>query len=170
MGKALDPNLEVAKSHAESMKEAAQAWQEKAIKSINDTAAALQKDNKKILREIKSEASLETKDLNKQLEDLNKKHADLRTELNFTSVALALKNKMQTPKDMNSDTSKITELTMELGEQRKSNEELQKQLHELLEIFSHYKAGHLRDQLDADTKERKDVKKESHVMDDPACA
>ncbi len=71
LGKALDLHFEVAKSHAASMKEAALAWQEKAIKSINDTAAALQKDNKRVIRDIKSEASQETKDLKKQLEALN---------------------------------------------------------------------------------------------------
>ena len=49
LGKTRDPHLEVAKSHAASMKEAALAWQEKAIKSINDTAAALQKDNKRVI-------------------------------------------------------------------------------------------------------------------------
>jgi hypothetical protein len=57
LGKALDPHLDVAKSHAASMKEAALAWQEKAIKSINDTAAALQKDNKRAVLDIESEAS-----------------------------------------------------------------------------------------------------------------
>ncbi len=72
LGKALDPHLEVAKSHAASMKEAALAWQEKAIKSINDTAAVLQKDNKRAIRDIKSEASHETKELKKQLEALIK--------------------------------------------------------------------------------------------------
>ncbi len=70
------------------MKEAALAWQEKAIKSINDTAAALQKDNKRVIRDIKSEASQETKELKKQLEALNKKHTDLQTEFSFTSAAL----------------------------------------------------------------------------------
>ncbi len=124
LGKTRDPLLEVAKSRAASMKEAAQAWQEKAIKSINDTAAALQKDNKSMIREIKSEVSHETKELKKQLEALNKKHAELQTEFNFTNATLALKIKVETSKDSNSDTLKITELTRELGEQRKHNEEL----------------------------------------------
>jgi hypothetical protein len=142
LGKTRAPHLEVAKAHAASMKEAALAWQEKAIKSINDTASALQKDNKKVIRDIKNEASQETNELRKQLETLNKKHVDLQTEFNFTSATLALKTKMEAPKDSNSDTSKITELTRELGEQRKRNEELEKQLHELLDSFPNYKAGH----------------------------
>jgi hypothetical protein len=166
LGKALDPHLEVAKSHAASMKEAALAWQEKAIKSINDTTAALQKDNKRVIRDNKSEASQETKELKKQLEALNKKHTDLQTEFSFTSAALTLKNKMEIPKDVNSDTLNITELTRELGDQRKHNEELEKQLHELLESFSNYKAGHLREQLDTDLKDNKDFKKESHIKGD----
>jgi uncharacterized coiled-coil protein SlyX len=150
-----------------SMKEAALAWQEKAIKSINDTAVALQKDIKRVIRDIRSEASQETKELKKQLEALNKKHTDLQTEFTFTSAALTLlKNKMENPKDSNSDTSKITELTRELGDQRKHNEELEKQLHELLESFSNYKAGFLWDQLDTSLKDKKDFKKESHIKGD----
>ncbi len=78
------------------MKDAALTWQEKAIKSINEAAANLQQDNKKVLRDIKSETSQETKELRKQLETMSKKHADLQTEHNFTSAALALKNKMET--------------------------------------------------------------------------
>jgi hypothetical protein len=46
---------------------------------------------------------------------LNKKHVDLQTEFSFTSAALALKSKMDIPKDPNTDTSKTTELTRELG-------------------------------------------------------
>jgi hypothetical protein len=134
LGKTRDPLLEVAKSRAGSMKEAALTWQEKAIKSINDTAAALQKDNKRVIR--KSEVSHETKELKKQLEALNKKHTELQTEFNFTSASLALKTKMEASKDSNSDTLKITELTRELGEQRKHNEELEEQLRALLESFS----------------------------------
>jgi hypothetical protein len=37
------------------MKTSALAWQEEAIKSINETAANLQKDNKKVLRDIRKE-------------------------------------------------------------------------------------------------------------------
>ncbi len=40
---------------------------------------------------------------------------------------------------------------------------MEKQLRELLESFSNYKAGHLRDQLDTDLKDKKDFKKETHV-------
>ncbi len=166
LGRASNPHLEMAKSHAASMKTVALAWQEKAIKSINEAAANLQQDNKKLLRDIKNEAAQEAKELRKQLEILNKKHADLQTELSFTSAALTLKNKMGTQKGVNLDTLKITELTRELGEQRKSNDELEKQLHELLESFSNYKAGHLREQLDTDFKDKKDFKKESHIKGD----
>jgi hypothetical protein len=55
---------------------------------------------------------------------------------------------------------------MELGEQRRSNDVLQKQLHELMESFTNYKAGNLREQLDTDFKDRKDIKKESHIKGD----
>ncbi len=74
------------------------------------------KGNQRVIRDIKSEAPQETKELKKQLEALSTKHADLQTEFNFTSATLALKTKMETPKDSNSDTSKITELTRELGD------------------------------------------------------
>ncbi len=56
---------------------------------------------------------------------------------------------------------------MELGEQRKLNEELQNQLHELLEGFTNYKIGHLRDQLGTGVKGKRDIKRELHIKDDP---
>jgi hypothetical protein len=146
------------------MKESAIAWQEKAIRSTNEAAA----DNKNVFRDIKkSEASNEAKELRKQLETLNEKHADLQTEHNFTSAALlALKNKMNGAKDTSTNTTKITELTMELGEQRKLNEDLQKKSRELLEGFTSYKARHLKDQLDTDVKGKRNIKKESFIEEE----
>jgi hypothetical protein len=167
LGRASNPHLEMVKSHALAMKTSALAWQEEAIKSINETAANLQQDNKRVLRDIRNEAAQEVKKLRKQLDLLNKKHLDLQNELNFTNAALALKTKMETPKDANLDTQKIAELTRELGEQRKSNEVLEKQLHELLESFSNYKTGHLREELESNLKDRKDFKKEPPIKDDP---
>jgi hypothetical protein len=167
LGRASNPHLEIVKSHALAMKTSALVWQEKAINSINETAATLQNDNKKVLRDIRNEAAQEAKELRKQLDLLNKRHVDLQTELDFTSAALALKNKMETPKDVNLDTQKITELTRELGEQRKSNEELEKQLHELLESFTNYKSGHLREELEANRQDRKDFKKEPPIKEEP---
>ncbi len=110
--------------------------QEKAINSINEAASSLQQDYTRALRDIKKEAAQEAKEFRKQLEALNKKHVDL------------------------------TELTRELGDQRKHNEVLEKQLHELLESFFNYKAGHLRGQLDTDHKDRKDFKREPHIKGD----
>ncbi len=98
---------------------------------------------------------------------LNKRHGDLQTELDFTNATLALKNKMETPKDLNIDTQKITELTRELGEQRKSNKELEKQLHELLESLTNYKSGHLREELEANRQDKKDFKKEPPIKEEP---
>ncbi len=167
LGVASNPHLEIAKAHAASMKESALTWQEKAINSINKVAASIRQDNKKTLRDIKREAAQEAKELRKQLESLNKKYADLQTELDFTSAALNLKNKMEIPKDVNLDTQKITELTRELGEQRKSNEELEKQLRELLESFTNYKSGHLREELEINRQDKMDFKKEPHIKEEP---
>ncbi len=98
---------------------------------------------------------------------LNKKHLDLQTELDFTNATLALTTKIETPKGANLGTQKITELTRELGEQRKSNEVLERQLHELLESFSNYKSGHLRGELESNLKDKKDSKREPSIKDDP---
>jgi hypothetical protein len=57
LGRASNPHLEMVKSHALAMKTSALACQEKAIKSINETAANLQRDNKKVLRDIRNEAA-----------------------------------------------------------------------------------------------------------------
>jgi hypothetical protein len=93
LGKTRAPHLEVAKAHAASMKEAALAWQEKAIKSINDTAAVLQKDNKRVIRDIKSEASQETNELRRQLETLSKKHVgEFTNGIQFHKCSTCLEN------------------------------------------------------------------------------
>ncbi len=45
---------------------------------------------------------------------------------------------------------------MELGEQRRSNEELRKQLQELFSNFTAYRAGHLKSSIESDVKEKRD--------------
>ncbi len=52
--------------------------------------------------------------------------------------------------------SKITELTLELGVQRKNNEDLRKQLQELCANFTAYRAGHLKSSIESDVKEKRD--------------
>jgi hypothetical protein len=51
--------------------------------------------------------------------------------------------------------NKITELTLELGEQRKHNEELRKQMQELFASFTKYRAGHLKTSIEFDVKEKR---------------
>ncbi len=52
--------------------------------------------------------------------------------------------------------SKITQLTLELGEQRKSNEDLRRQLQELFTTFTAYRAGHLKSAIESDIKDKRD--------------
>jgi hypothetical protein len=68
LGQALDPQMEVAKAHAASMEEAANAWQHKAIKAIQDAVAGVKKDNQGVVRDIMDESLRNTKELKRQLD------------------------------------------------------------------------------------------------------
>ncbi len=63
LGQALDPQMEVAKAHAASMDEAANAWQQKAIKAIQDAVAGVKKDNRGVVQDIMDESWRNTKEL-----------------------------------------------------------------------------------------------------------
>jgi hypothetical protein len=51
---------------------------------------------------------------------------------------------------------KITELTLELGEQRKANEALKLKMNELLSKFNEYRAGHLKSDIEHDIEKKKE--------------
>ena len=57
---------------------------------------------------------------------------------------------------MPASANKITQLTLELGEQRQNNEDLRKQLQELFANFTAYRAGHLKSLIEGDIKEKRD--------------
>jgi hypothetical protein len=56
LGQAIDPQMEVAKAHAATMEEAANAWQHKAIKAIQDAVVGVKKDNQGVVRDIMDES------------------------------------------------------------------------------------------------------------------
>ncbi len=124
LGKSLEPHTDMAKQHVASMKEAANTWQQNAIRLISDAVRNVQTDNKNNVKEIKGEAQRSVADLKKQLEILNKKHNELQTEHNFAQTALSLKEQAHAGQGDTVNSAKITELTLELGEQRKANETL----------------------------------------------
>ena len=156
LGKALHWHSRIAKEHAASMKEAAFTWQQRAIKLIESATNGVQIDNKKNLKEIRNEAQKVNKDLRNQLAELNKKYNDLQTEHKFTCAALSMKEGIKEVQESDANVSKITQLTLELGEQRKSNEELRKQLQELLTNFTSYRAGHIKSSIENDIKDKRD--------------
>ncbi len=86
----------------------------------------MQIDNRKTIKDIQNEAQKTTNDLKKQLEELNKKLSDLQTEHSFACAASTLKEETKIGQEPAASANKITELTLELGEQRKSNEDLRK--------------------------------------------
>ncbi len=112
----------------------------------------MQIDNKKTIKDIQNESQKATDDLKKQLEELTKKHNDLQTEHSFASAALALKEENKIGQESAASANKITELTLELGEQRKSNEDLRKQMQELFANFTAYRVGHLKSSIESDVK------------------
>jgi hypothetical protein len=122
LSQALDPQMEVAKAHAASMEEAANSWQHKAIQAIQDAVAGVKKDNQGVVRDIMDESLRNTKELKRQLDELNKKYTQLQTEHAFTTAELSMKNQLKEDRVAEEDTGKITALTLELGEQRKMNE------------------------------------------------
>ncbi len=79
--------------------------------------------------------------MRKQLETLNKKYNELQTEHNFAQTALSLKEQAYTGQGDTANSAKITELTLELGEQRKANETLRIKMNELLSKFNEYRVG-----------------------------
>ena len=109
------------------MKEAAFTWQQRAIKLIESATNGVQIDNKKNIKEIRNESQKVNKDLRNQLAELNKKYNDLQTEHKFTCAALSMKEGIKEVQESDASVSKITQLTLELGEQRKSNAELRNQ-------------------------------------------
>jgi hypothetical protein len=154
LGKALEPHTKIAKAHAATMKEAAFTWQQRAFKLIEEATCNVRIDNNKTIKDIQNEAQRSANELRKQLEDLTKKHNDLQTEYNFARAALTLKEQTRVGQESAASVSKITELTLELGEQRKYNEELRKQMQELYANFTEYRAGHLKDSIEIDVKEK----------------
>ncbi len=127
LGKALHLHAGIAKEHAASMKEAALTWQKRAIKLIENATNGVQVDNKKNIKDIRNESQKVNKDLRNQLAELNKKYNNLQTEHSFTCAALSMKEDKGV-QGSDASVSKITQLTLELREQCKSNEELRKQL------------------------------------------
>jgi hypothetical protein len=156
LGKALHLHTGIAKAHAATMKEVAFTWQQRAIKLIEDATNSVQIDNRKTIKDIQNESQKATNDLKKQLEELTKKHNDLQTEHSFASAALALKEENKIGQESAASANKITELTLELGEQRKSNEDLRKQMQELFANFTAYRAGHLKSSINSNVKAKRD--------------
>ncbi len=158
LGNALHLHTGIAKAHAATMKEAAFTWQQRAIKLIEGATCSVHIDNRKTIKDIQAEAQKTTtsNDLKKQLEELTKKHSDLQTEHSFACAQLTLKEETKVGQESNASANKITQLTLELGEQRQNNEDLRKQLQELFANFTAYRAGHLKNSLELDVKVKRD--------------
>ena len=156
LGQALHLHTEVAKAHAATMKEAAFTWQQRAIKLIEEATCNVQIDNKKSIKDIQMEAQKTTLDLNKQLQELTKKHSDLQTEHSFVCAQLALKEEIKVEQESSASDNRITQLTLELGTQRQSNENLRKQFQELFSSFAAYRAGHLKNSIELNVKEKRE--------------
>jgi hypothetical protein len=156
LGKALEPHTATAKEHAASMKEALNSWQQHAINVISEAVKTVQSDNKNNIKEIKNEAQKNATDLKRQLDAMNKKYIELQTEHNFARAELALKEHINPGQETTANSSKITELTLELGEQRKINEDLKLKLNALLVNFTQYRAGHLKSSLVRDVERKKE--------------
>jgi hypothetical protein len=156
LGNALHLHASIAKAHAATMKEAAFTWQQRAIKLIEEATCNVQVDNKKSIKEIQNESQRIANDLKKQLDELTKKYSDLQTEHSFACAALAMKEEIKVGQETNSSTHKVTQLTLELGDQRKCNEDLRRQLQELFANLTAYRAGHLKNSIEIDIKEKRD--------------
>ncbi len=116
----------------------------------------MQIDNKKTIKDIQNEAQKSTNDLKKQLEELTRKHSELQTEHSFACAQLTLKEETKIGQEFNVSANKITQLTLELSEQRQCNKDLRKQLQELFTNFTAYRAGHLKSSIESDIKEKRD--------------
>jgi len=141
LGQALHLHAGIANEHRASMSEAAHTWQLRAIRLIEQATNSVQMDNRKNLADIRNESQKVNKDLMKQLDELNKKHSELLTEHRFTCAALKMKEDSKGVQESDESVGKITQLTLELGEQRKSNQELRGQLNELVLNFASYRAS-----------------------------
>ncbi len=159
LGKSLEPHTDMAKQHAASMREAANTWQQNAIKLISNAVMSVQSDNQNNVKEIKSEAQRSATDLRRQLEVLNKKYNELQTEHNFAQAALTLKEQANAGQGDAANSAKITELTLELRKQRMDNETLRFKMNELLSKFNEYCAGQVKSDIEHDIEKKKeDVK------------
>ncbi len=69
---------------------------------------------------------------------------------------LNMKEEIKVGQESNASANRITQLTLELGEQRQNNEDLRKQLQELCANFTAYRAGHLKSSIESDVKEKWD--------------
>ncbi len=67
-----------------------------------------------------------------------------------------MKEEIKVGQESNASVNKITQLTLELGEQRKNNEDLRKQLQELCVNFTAYRARYLKSSIESDVKEKRD--------------
>ena len=141
LGQALHLHAGIALEHRASMREAAHTWQLRAIRLIEQATNSVQEDNRKNLAEIRNESQKVNKELTRQLDELNKKYSDLQTEHSFACAALKMKEDSKGVQESDESGGKITQLTLELGEQRKSNQELRSQLNELVSNFASYRAG-----------------------------
>jgi hypothetical protein len=65
------------------MREAANTWQQNAIKLISDAVMSVKSENKNNVKGVKSEAQRSATDLRRQLEVLNKRYNELQTEHNL---------------------------------------------------------------------------------------
>jgi hypothetical protein len=154
LGKALEPHTAAAKEHAASMKEASSAWRQHAINLISEAVKGVQSENKNNVKEIKNEAQRNATDLKRQLEAMNKKYNELQTEHDFARAALTMKEQVNTGQETTANSANITELALELGEQRKTNEDLKLKLNELLANFTEYRAGHLKSSIEQDIEKK----------------
>ena len=116
----------------------------------------MQSDNKKSIKDIPTEAQKTTLDLKRQLQELTKKLSDLQTEHSFVCAQLALKEETKVEQESSASDSRITQLTLELGAQRQSNENLKKQFQELFSSFATYRAGHLKNSIELNVKEKRE--------------
>ncbi len=137
-------------------------------KLVEDTTSDAQIDNTNIDKDVKNEAQRSANEKKKQLEELNKKYSDLQTEYSFARAVLALKDQASNGKELAASANKITALTLELGEQRKQNEELRQNLEDLFANLTSYQAGHIRNSIESDVNEKgKDDKVKNRASASP---
>lgn len=67
-----------------------------------------------------------------------------------------MKEQVNAGQELSTNSAKIAELTLELGEQRKVNEDLKFKMNELLSDFTQYRAGHLKNSIERDIERKKE--------------